>query len=533
MTNYFFFSKRNIYIFSLVLLIISLPTSKFLLSVAQFVLIGAWLLDKRVLHKFAQFFRHRAAMVVVSIFMIHVVGVLWSSDLQYAAKDLRIKLPLLALPIIISTSPALDRKMFFHLMVLFIATNVFSSLFSVAMLITEEVTEIRDIALFVSHIRFGLMLALAVFSGVFLFFQKDYLNPLSRWLILLATAWLLTFMVILQSVTGLGVLVITTMALLMVFVIRHKQLLIKIASVAILIAIPAIVILLAVNIRNQMIPDKPFYHDGLEELTRRGHPYTHDSTIIGFENGHWVGQYIQNWEMMTVWTKRSEAPYEGLDQAGNPLRFTLMRYLTSKGLRKDADGVEALTDEGIRAVEKGIASVNQLNETNLMGRLREVIWEIEIYRQSGYLSGHSVSQRLEFWRAGWWIVQENFLLGVGTGDIDNAFKEMYRKMDSQLPPEQWWRTHNQYLTVWATLGIFALIWFLFALIYPARRLNMFGDYFYFVFFCIVILSMITGDTLDTQAGVTFYAFFTCLLLFGRKEKDPFFREDIKTNSINY
>lgn len=514
-------NRNNIYFFGLALMIVSLPTSKFLLSVAQFIIIGAWLLDKRVLHKFARFFRHRAAMVVVSIFMIHVVGVLWSSDLQYAAKDLRIKLPLLALPIIISTSPALDRKMFFHLMTLFIAANVFSSIFSVGVLITEEVTEIRDIALFVSHIRFGLMLALAVFSGVFLFFQKDYFTSLYRWLILLATAWLLVFMVILQSVTGLGVLAITTMALLMVLVFRHTKLLPKIASVAVLLAIPATVILLAISIRNQIVPDQPFYHDGLEDFSRRGHPYTHDSTLIGFENGHWVGQYIQNWELMTAWSKRSDMPFEGPDEAGHSLRFTLIRYLTSKGLRKDADGVEALTDEDIRAVEKGIASVNQLNETNLMGRLREVIWEIEIYRQSGYLSGHSVTQRLEFWRAGWRIIQENFLFGVGTGDIDKAFTEMYKKMDSQLPPEQWWRTHNQYLTVWATLGVFGLIWFLFALIYPARRLNMFGDYFYFVFFCIAMLSMITGDTLDTQAGVTFYAFFTSLLLFGRKEKEPF------------
>ncbi len=519
-------SRTNIYLFGLALMIVSLPTSKFLLSVAQFIIIGAWLLDKRVLHKFAQFFQHRAAMVVVSIFIIHVVGVLWSSDLQYAAKDLRIKLPLLALPIIISTSPALNRNMFFHLMVLFIAANVFSSFFSVGVLLREEVTEIRDIALFVSHIRFGLMLALAVFSGVYLFFQKDYLNPLSRWLILLAATWLLIFMVILQSVTGLGVLVITTMALMMVFAFRHRQLLPKIASVAILIAIPATVILMALSIRNQMVPDKPFYHDDLEEFSRRGHPYTHDSTLIGFENGHWVGQYIQNWELMTAWSKRSDTPFEGLDEAGHPLRFTLIRYLTSKGLRKDADGVEALTDEDIRAVEKGIASVNQLRETNLMGRLREVIWEIEIYRRSGYLSGHSVTQRLEFWQAGWRIMQENFLIGVGTGDIDNAFKEMYREMDSQLPPEQWWRTHNQYLTVWATLGTIGLAWFIFALIYPARRLSMFDDYFYFVFFCIAILSMITGDTLDTQAGVTFFAFFTSLLLFGRKEKEAFFDGDL-------
>lgn len=515
-------NRTNIYIFGLALMIVALPTSKFLMSIAQFVLIFNWLFDRQVIQKFRLFFSNRAAVVVFSIFFIHVIGLIWTSDFNYASKDLRIKLPLLALPIIISTSPKLSRKAFFHLMTLFIGANVFGSLFSIGKLLTSEVVEIRDISVLISHIRFALNLSVAVFAGIYLFLQKEYASAAMRILLLIAAAWLLVFLFLMESVTGLGVVLLTGLILLILFIFHHRKIYLKISGLVLLFAIPVSIYLFISSLHSEIKPEKPFFHENLEKFTSRGNPYLHDSTLIGIENGHWVGQYLEIDELKAGWNHRSAYHFDTLDQKGNPVRFTLMRYLTSKGLRKDADGVEALSNEDIHAIERGVPSINLLDETGFIKRMKTVIWEIEIYRHSGYLSGTSVTQRLEFWRAGVNIIRENFFFGVGTGDIDRAFKEMYPKMKTQLPPDQWWRTHNQYLTVFATLGLFGLLWFLFALIYPGIRLKMYSDYFYFIFFCIAAISMITGDTLDTQAGVTFYAFFATLFLFGRKEKDAIF-----------
>lgn len=132
--------------------------------------------------------------------------------------------------------------------------------------------------------------------------------------------------------------------------------------------------------------------------------------MIGFENGYWVGRYIQNWELATTWNKRSDLHFEGLDLSGQQLRITLMRYLTSKGLRKDADGVDALSDEDIAAIESGIASVDIKETPGIINRIKIVIWELELFRHYGYLKGHSVAQRLEFWRAGLHIISQNPLL---------------------------------------------------------------------------------------------------------------------------
>jgi len=514
------FTHRNIYLFGLSLMLVTLPTSRYLMSIAQFILIFNWLFDRKLLSKFRNFFKNKPALVIFSVFLIHVIGLLWTTDFQYALKDLRIKLPLLALPIIISTTPPLGKKDFFNLMTLYVAANLFGTFFSLGKLLTDDVFNIRNISVFISHIRFALNLALAFFVSIYLFFQNDYLFPRLRWLFLVSGLWLLTFLILMESVTGLSVVLITAFVLLMVYFFRTRNFWHKFTVIVILIVIPVALALYLRSLYHEVIPDEPFYHERLDKLTRQGNPYFHDSTLTGVENGHWVGQYIEMDELKAGWKKRSRIPFEGFDEKGNPVRFTLMRYLTSKGLRKDADGVMALTDDDVRAVEMGFANKDHLIESSLKRRIKTVIWELEIYRQTGCLSGNSVTQRLEFWRAGLQIIRENFWIGVGTGDIDNAFKAMYPKIKSQLPPEQWWRTHNQYLTVFATLGLFGFLWFIFALIYPGLKLNMFSNYFYLVFFVIGALSMITGDTLDTQAGVTFWAFFTMFFLFNGEENAP-------------
>ena len=107
----------------------------------------------------------------------------------------------------------------------------------------------------------------------------------------------------------------------------------------------------------------------------------------------------------------------------------------------------------------------------------------------------------------------------GTGDIVDAYKTQYEKMNSDLAPKYRLRAHNQYLTFAATFGIFGLLYFIFTLIYPMRVLNKTRDFLYVTFWITAVLSMITEDTLETQAGVTFFAFFNCLYLFARDDAE--------------
>src|SRR4051812_33127461 len=119
-----------IYFAGLVLMAIGLSLSKFLMSVAEFFLAANWLADKEVLNKFKTFFRNKSVLAFSSIMLIHFIGLIYSNDFSYAWLDIRIKAPLLILPVIISTSPVLQPKHFHWLMGFFIAAVVVSSLIS-------------------------------------------------------------------------------------------------------------------------------------------------------------------------------------------------------------------------------------------------------------------------------------------------------------------------------------------------------------------------------------------------------------------
>ncbi|MGZ3885603.1 MAG: hypothetical protein ACXVPD_16455, partial [Bacteroidia bacterium] len=54
--------------------------------------------------------------------------------------------------------------------------------------------------------------------------------------------------------------------------------------------------------------------------------------------------------------------------------------------------------------------------------------------------------------------------------------------------------------------------FLFWLIYPVVRLKKYLHPLYFVFFLMAVFSFFTEDTLESQAGVTFFVYFNTLFL---------------------
>jgi hypothetical protein len=71
-------------------------------------------------------------------------------------------------------------------------------------------------------------------------------------------------------------------------------------------------------------------------------------------------------------------------------------------------------------------------------------------------------------------------------------------------------------------GIVGLFYFLFAIFYPVFKTTLQKNFLFTAFFLIIFFSMISEDTLETQAGATFFALFFTLLLFGKGET----RDDI-------
>jgi len=254
---------------------------------------------------------------------------------------------------------------------------------------------------------------------------------------------------------------------------------------------------------------EPIAWDALETTTARGEEYQHHKNYPFVEDGHYVMTYIAWGELYDAWFTRSLIHPDSLDARGHVLKGTLIRYLASKGFRKDADGIAALSNDDVRAIEMGIPTIQDVKKRGLEKRLDRIFFEWSNYRAGGDPNGHSVLQRWEFWKTGWSLIMAHPLMGVGTGDVKMAFNQAYIDNHSPLQPEFRLRAHNQYLTMWITYGIGGLIIFLLVLCWPLFH-GYRNDAIVLMFLLLAWLSCITEDTLESQAGVMFFAFFYAL-----------------------
>ncbi len=329
--------------------------------------------------------------------------------------------------------------------------------------------------------------------------------------------WFVGFLFLLEAVTSIVILLLISIGYLIVRLLNTMVVWQKIALFAVAIALPTIFVLHVMNIVTQATTVPEIEFSKLERYTKLGNEYIHDTVSLKIEDGKYVGLYLCYDELIPEWNKRSNIDYYGRAEAGHMMSVTLLRYLTSKDLRKDAEGVGALTDDDISMIERGVANYHYIYSPGLRTRLLKMIMGYEVYKQTGNPSGSSIMQRYEYLRASFKIINDNFLFGVGTGDLENEFYSEFTVMNSSLEQQFRYHAHNQYLGIFVALGLFGFVIFIIGLFYPAIVLSGFKDYYFTIFFIIMIVSMFSDDTMETQAGVTLFAFFYSLLLFGRKK----------------
>lgn len=509
-----------IYFIGLALMAASLPLSKFTMSVSQFILVGNWLWEGNFRNKSQTLKSNKLIWVLLSVYLLHAIGLLWSSDLQYAFKDLRIKLPLLALPVIIGTSAPLDFKRFRALILLFSAAILVGTAISTYYYLgfsDEQIYEVRHISRFISHIRFSLLIVIAIAMLLWmLLFQSSRLDLTLKILLPPAVIWLCTFLFILDALIGIVTLGITIFCSIIWYILSVQNKRLRVGSLILITGVPLLAILyLGLIVKQHYGIGTKEDLSNLERRSAKGTYYYHDPSNTDMENGHYVWIYIANGELQEEWNKRSQLNFDSTDNRGNQVYGTVLRYMTSRGLRKDSIGVSQLSDEEITAIENGISSCRYFDKIGIGYRLEQTLFELDSYFKKGNPSGHSTTQRFEFWKAATSIIKENLLIGVGTGDVNDAFQAKYRSMNTSLDEKYWYRSHNQFLTIGVAFGILGMVVFLLSLVYPFIITRFGVGYLYTIFFLIMFTSMITEDTLETQAGVSFFAFFNTLLLFAQ------------------
>lgn len=510
---------KNIFYFGLLLIAVSLPLSKFGMSVAILTLSANWLLEGNLKYKFQLFFKNIPALIFSSIFVLHIIWLLNTTNFDYGFNDLRTKIPIFALAVVLSTTEIISPKQFKTILYAHIGAVLAASFVGVFIYLTQNVSEIRHISPFISHIRLSLNICIAIFTLIFFVFEKTTHRVFYKIGYVSLIIWLVQFLFILQSMTGLLIILFVSLLLLLHIIIKTKtNYKLRLVLISIFIIVPLSLILYSYQIVNNYFTPKSEQTYKLEDTTSYGSKYIHDTIYMPVENGTYTGLYMCLPELKMAWEERSKIPFYQKDSNDQDIRITLIRYLNSKGLRKDYQGVKALSDDDIKNIEKGIANYNYTKFISIKSRLYKLFWEYQNYRMNGDIQGHSVIQRIELWSVSVDLIKKYFWFGAGTGDLPDVFKEELTIQNSPLK-ETRMRSHNQFLSIFIAFGISGFLWFVFSLIYPLIKTKKYKDYFFMVFFIVLLLSMMTEDTIEPQDGLSFFAFFYTLFMFQRPQNE--------------
>lgn len=396
------YTFQQYYTFFICGVIIGVFFSPAINSISNAALILTWLIEGKFQDKWSALKKSKSFWALMSVFAIHIIGLLYTENFEYALKDLKIKLPILLLPIVFASSISLTKKQFDRILEILILTAFVSSLYAFYIYIRyygNEIKELREISTIISHIRLSLMNAIASFAAFYLIFtKKENLISIRNILLLSIGIWLFIFNGILGA--RMGILIYFVMAALFAFY----------------------------------------------------------------------------------------------------LIYTLRKWWLTISLILAVIALPVITYLSIPSVKI---------------RVDEIKYELNNYQQGGDPSGQSIAQRFVFWKIAIDIFKTSPVIGIGTGDVKDAYTAYYDAHPTIIQEKFQHRAHNQYLTILFTFGIIGFIIFMYGIISPLFYEKKYFDYFYIIFLISFLLSMTMEDTIETQAGVTFYAFFNALFLYAR------------------
>ncbi|WP_430972403.1 O-antigen ligase family protein [Sunxiuqinia rutila] len=502
----------------LALFVVALPFSEALISIAGvlLLLVSFWSRENGSVAK--RFSQNKSLLFFSSIYLVYLIGSFFSTDSKWAFYDLQKNIAYLIIPLAFINGCSIKLRQLNNLLRLFVGAVSASALITVVNFYLQDelsVLKAQEFG-FIHHIRFSFQVVFAmVIISVFLY---RHWSMFKRGLKLAAISLiisLLLFLVWHQSFTGLLTFMGTAIVGLFIVIAEMKTRLVRflaLASVVLILLIPFGYMYYAVD--RFYTVDLVNYAE-LDSLTAQGNPYRHDFDDQQLENGHYVGLYWNEQEMQEAWDARARLKYGEKDVNGYEVKYTLVRYLTSKNLRKDAAGVTSLSKKDIENIEAGVSNYLLAKRgLSLYPRVYTSIWELDTYFKTGYADHKSLAQRMEYTKAALTIIKDHFWLGVGTGNWKEAYHTAYLENKAQMDPDRFADAHNQYLNYMVKFGLIGCLWILFAIAYPVIWTGTYRNPFFLLFLISMAIANFGDSNFETHVGSSFFAFFYCLFIRG-------------------
>ncbi len=480
-------------------------------SVPQLILLGNWIAEGNYKWKWNQIKTNKLFWILSAVFLIHILGFLYSNNLVEGWKDLQIKIPLMFLPLLFFTAKPLSKQEFNGALYCFIVGCITNTLWCLTYTFVLHQNEVvRNASRFMSHIRLGLYLNVAI--TVCIYFAVKAQGLIKKAFFSLCAVYFIFILFVLGLASGLVNFAILFF-LAMCVIIYWQKTLFKIAGFVFLVGFISLSVSYINSIAAIQLTTKQSENNKELIFSGSGKTYLHFENRGQKENGNYVQINIQPDELKREWNKKAPADSFNYESQQNIQRYNvLIRYLSSMGLNKDSFGVAQLNERDVLNIKKGVSNYAYPTWSFLHKRTYELVNEYDEFRNNRKINGHSLTMRLYFWKAALHLIKQNVLFGVGTGDLQEELNRTYVETHSPLEVEWFKRPHNQFLSIAAVYGIIGLLIFIIGIVYPAFSLRKHLPKVYWPFFIIAVISFFMEDTLETQAGCTFYSYFTALFV---------------------
>lgn len=121
--------------------------------------------------------------------------------------------------------------------------------------------------------------------------------------------------------------------------------------------------------------------------------------------------------------------------------------------------------------------------------------------------------RIRKWKCALDIIADHWLIGVGTGDVQDALQAQYKKTNFQVAFDSQFNAHNQFLQTAIGLGFIGFVSLCSCIAIPAITAIKKQQHLFSAFLALFTICSMTESILERQLGIVFFAIFISLFTF--------------------
>ena len=212
-----------VHLFVLCLFTIGVVCSKFLMSMGILIGILNLIFEGNYIAYFSNIRSNKFFIAVSVFYVLHLLGMFWTSDLLSGLDDLKSKATLVLVPFIVIARPLVLRKSYKQIVLIFLISMFITSLINFIVYHFFESAfdfkDARDMSLFNSHIRYAVMVAFTLPLLYDLYLDSKKI----RFFLFFMGIWFLFYTFSSQVLTGVISIAAIGVALILYPLLRHKK----------------------------------------------------------------------------------------------------------------------------------------------------------------------------------------------------------------------------------------------------------------------------------------------------------------------